>query len=343
MKGYVKKILIGALTIILIIIMFMYVDINNIILNLKKISVLGIFLFSLIYMGVFFLRALRLKLIFKPLNLNPTYLSLIGAFGIGWAVNELTPGKIGDLLRIEIITQKNQKLSLSKSTCAVAIERFIDLLILFSISFSSLLFMYLSNIQGTSEINLHFPLILGASIISLGMITIAILFLKTEWFLKTIAHFSIKLKLFIEKFLKNFLEGIDDFRKDKKNAFLVIFLSLPIWIFEALTLILLFYLAGYEINPLIIVISQIILFFTKTFPITPGGWILSENVGTIIIFIFYPSILYSNLLSIFILDHVIRTAFVFIYGLISSLFLNIKYDKLSLKIVGNNVDYTGNS
>ncbi len=312
--------------------MFIFADIQNIIFNLKKISVLGIVFFFLIYSGVFLLRSFRLRLIFNALNLRPKYLPLLGAFGIGWAINELTPGKIGDLIRIEIMYQKEKTINLSKATCGVAIERFIDLLILFVISSCALTFMYINNVQGTSVINLQVPLMIGAFIILTGLILVALLFLKTQWFLRIVSLVSKKLRNILEKFLENFLEGIDDFRKNKKKAAIVLFLSLPIWILESFTLVLLFFLAGYDINAFIIIISQIILFFTKTFPITPGGWVLSENVGAFIIFLFYPTMPYNNLLSIFILDHVIRTSYVFIYGLTSSFVLNIKLEKLSFKM-----------
>ncbi|MHA1724607.1 MAG: lysylphosphatidylglycerol synthase transmembrane domain-containing protein [Promethearchaeota archaeon] len=331
MKDSFKKILVGMLTLILIVVMFIFVDIQNIIFNLKKISFLGLAFFSLIYSAVFLLRAFRLKLIFSALNINTPYFLIVGAFGIGWAINEITPGKIGDFIRIEVLHQKVHTLPLSKSTCGVVIERFIDLLILFSISSYALFYMYLNNIQGTTSINLQLPLIIGALIILGGMIFILLLFLKTRWVLNLISLFSKKLKNFLEKFLKNFLEGISDFRQNFKKSFLVIALSLPIWVLESFTLLLLFFLAGYKFNVFIIIISQIILFFSKTFPITPGGWILSENVGALIVFLFYPTMLYNNILSIFILDHIIRIAYILIYGLISSFFLNIKFKKLSLK------------
>ncbi|MHA1766873.1 MAG: lysylphosphatidylglycerol synthase transmembrane domain-containing protein [Promethearchaeota archaeon] len=331
MKDSFKKILVGMLTLILIVVMFIFVDIQNIIFNLKKISFLGLAFFSLIYSAVFLLRAFRLKLIFSALNINTPYFLIVGAFGIGWAINEITPGKIGDFIRIEVLHQKVHTLPLSKSTCGVVIERFIDLLILFSISSYALFYMYLNNIQGTTSINLQLPLIIGALIILGGIIFILLLFLKTRWVLNLISLFSKKLKNFLEKFLKNFLEGISDFRQNFKKSFLVIALSLPIWVLESFTLLLLFFLAGYKFNVFIIIISQIILFFSKTFPITPGGWILSENVGALIVFLFYPTMLYNNILSIFILDHIIRIAYILIYGLISSFFLNIKFKKLSLK------------
>ena len=70
------------------------------------------------------------------------------------------------------------------------------------------------------------------------------------------------------------------------------------------------------------IIAQIILFFTKTFPITPGGWFISENIASLFIAIFYPSIPYTTILSLIILDHVLRTFFILIFGTSSTILLN---------------------
>ena len=149
--------------------------------------------------------------------------------------------------------------------------------------------------------------------------------------LNIIDKFSPTLKDRIEILLNNFLEGMNSFRKNKRLLIFIIFLSIPIWLFETLTLVLLFYLIGYEINIFIIILSQIILFFTKVFPIIPGGWIISENIGALLICLFYPSIPYQNILSIFILDHIIRTVYILIYGIISSITFNFKVRHMNIK------------
>jgi len=156
MKANIKRVAVGILTIILIIVMLIFVDINRIVDNLSKISIPGIFLFILIYTGVFIIRSYRLQLLFKGLNLNTSFLALFGSFGIGWGINELTPGKIGDIIRIEVINEKNKNVGLSKSICGVAIERVIDLIILFSITCLVLLFMNLINVQDSIIENLQF-------------------------------------------------------------------------------------------------------------------------------------------------------------------------------------------
>jgi len=330
MNSKVKRILAGLSTIILIIIMVIFVDINTIINELHKISFYGLFFFILIYTGVFVMRTIRLKLIFQALNLNVSYLTLYGSYGIGWGINELTPGKIGDLVRIEAIRQKESNISLSKSLCGIGIERVIDLLLLFSITCIALIFMYLLNIQGTSSLNLSFYVGICGILLLGGTLILIILFIKTDWILNGLGKISPKLQYLIEGFLRNFLEGINDFRKNKKKVIEVFLLSMPTWMLETLTLVSFFYLTGYSVNIFIIIVAQVIVFFTKTFPITPGGWVISENAGALLIFLFFPSIEYQYILGIVVLDHVIRTGYILIFGIISSLLLNFKFKSIDL-------------
>ena len=222
--------------------MVIFVDINRIINEIKKLSFIGIFIFIMIYSGVFIMRTIRLKLIFQGLNLNASYLTLYGSYGIGWGVNELTPGKVGDLIRIEVIRQKESSITLSKSLCGIGIERVIDLLLLFSITCLALILMYIFNIQGTSSLNLNFYIGVCGFLLLGGAIALVILFIKTDWILNVIGRISQKLRELIEGFLRNFIEGINDFRKNKDKVIEVFLLSIPTWIFETFTLISIFYL-----------------------------------------------------------------------------------------------------
>ncbi len=331
MKVRTKRILMGISTVILVIIMVTFVDIQIILENLSKISFVGILLFILIYTIAFIFRTLRLKLIFNGLNIDASYLTIFGSFGIGWGLNELTPGKIGDLARIEFLHQKDSNINLSKCISGITIERVVDILILFLITSLAMVYMYLNNIKGTSALNLHIYIGIASFLLILGFIGLLLIFYKTDWFVNILNKISKKLGKLFEVFFKSFLKDINNFRKDKKRVLAVIASSILIWFFETLTLVILFYLAGYNINIFIIILAQIIIFFTKIFPITPGGWVVSEIVGGLLILLFYPSITFNSILSIFLLDHILRIIYVLIYGSIASLAFNFKFRKIDLK------------
>ena len=301
--------------------MLIFIDLEQIFAHLIKVSFLGSFTFFVIYLVVFLLRAFRLKFIFKGLEKNVDYSLILASYGIGWSLNELTPAKIGDLARVEAINIKNQNLSVSKSLCGISIERVVDLLVLFLISAISLLILYLNNTQGSLIKDLQLFILLGFVLILAIIILIIILFFKSEWILTPVEKISPKLHNMLSGFLDSFFEGLSDFKKNKKEAVYSLLLSGPIWLIETFTLILIFYLTGYRINVFIIILAQIIVFFSKFFPITPGGWVISENIGSLFIIAFI-SINYDTALSLFVLDHMLRNAFVFMYGIISGISLN---------------------
>jgi len=325
MEVKTKRILIACVTIAIIVIMILYVDFQTILLYLQRISIWGIFLFSVVYTLAFIFRAFKLKLVFNGINLEPNYFIIYGAIGTGWAINELTPAKLGDFVKMEYIRQKESNFPLSKCLCAVLVDRFIDLIILFSITCFTLLYIYLSNVTYITELNLHFFIIMGALLLFIGVLGLTLLFFKTDWILSITERISPKLKKLLEKFIIRFVEGLKDLRKDKKNMLLIVLYNIPTWLFESLTLVILFYLIGFPINIFIIMLAQIVTFFTKTIPITPGGWGVSEIIGALLLSVFYPAIPYNEILSVFILDHILRVVYVFLYGGISTIAINFKF------------------
>lgn len=185
MKIRTKRVLIGFTTIFLIILMILYVDLQTIVDNLKKISFLGLFLFTLVYTLSFIFRSYKLKLIFQGINLNPKYSTIYRAIGAGWAINEITPAKLGDLAKIEYIHQKEPGCPFSKCLCGLIIDRVIDLIILFSISCFALLLMYINNVIGTANLELQFFIGLGALILGVALIFTKIQIKKPNSILQT--------------------------------------------------------------------------------------------------------------------------------------------------------------
>lgn len=339
MNTKTKRIIIGCVTILIIVLMIIYVDFQDILANLERISIVGIMVFCLIYTAAFIFRALKLKIVFNSMNLQPSYLTIYGAIGTGWAINELTPAKLGDIAKMEYIHQRENNFRLSKCLCAVLIDRFIDLIILFSITCLALVYILINNISLETLPGqlgfIDFFIIIGALILLIGFIGLLLLLFKTEWILKVIGKISPRLQNYLKKFIYRFVEGLNDFRKDKKRIILVLIYNIPTWLFESLTLVLLFYLGGYHIDVFIIILAQIVTFFTKTIPLTPGGWGFSEIAGAFLITLFY-SIPYDDVLILFILDHILRVIYVFIYGAISTISINFKYKSIDLDKMESN-------
>lgn len=326
-----KRLLIGLATLVLMVVLILIVDFPLFISKIIIIGFWGLTIFFITYTIAFLLRAYKLKLIFKGLNQPIKFSTSYFSIGAGFLFNELTPGKVGDIVKIFIIRDQ-ENVKLSESVAGIAIERVLDLIFLFFISCFALFYLYLNNLGEVSDIiilgqNIQFYIILGAILIVLILTFFLLLLYKTELILKIIKRISNKLSIYLEKFLNNFKEGFKRLKDRKIELIYITLLSFPIWIIDALVVVIFFYLLDYSFNIFLLILATMLLFFSKIFPITPGGWGISENIGALFLFIFYPLIPFTEILSIFIIDHLFRSVYLFLYGGYSVFHYNINLKK----------------
>ena len=327
-----KRVLIGVATLLLLISMVFIVDFVSLIQKFITIGIIGLIFFAIIYTIGFLIRAYKLKLIFKGINIDIGFSTSFFSTGAGLIVNDLAPGKIGDIVRIFIIKDQ-ENLILSESVAGIAIERILDFILIFIISCFALLFLYISNYGETSTkallgLNIQIFLAFGVIFIVGILIALALLIYKTEFIIGLIDRILPKIADYLNRFVRNFKEGIKKFSEHRRILLITILLGIPTWIVDGFIVILFFYILGYQVNMLVIILSTVLINLSKTFPITPGGWGISENVGALFIFFFYPEILFIEILSIFIIDHFLRTAYLVIFGGYSVLRYNISLKEI---------------
>jgi len=328
-----KQLIIGIATILLLVFMAFFIDFMQFIQDLITVGFFGLIIFVITYTIAFILRAYKLKLIFKGLNLNVGYATSLFSTGASFVINDLTPGKLGDLAKIFIIKDE-EKIKLSESVAAIAIERVLDLILLFIISCFGLIYLYISNFSGATSgyilgQSIQFYLALGAILI-IGIIVIFILLLyKTEFVINILKKISPKLAHYVKRFIVNFKEGMKKFKDHKRELIYIILLGFPTWIIDASIVIIFFYMLGFQLNIFLLILAIILTFFSKTFPITPGGWGISENVGAAFIYFFYSlTISFPEILSIFIIDHLFRSTYLLFFGGYSIFHYNFNLKKI---------------
>ncbi len=330
-----KRILIGIVTIILIIFMVYFVDFPNLIQKIITVGFMGLFIFIITYTVAFILRAYKLKLIFNGLNHNIKYANCLFSTGASFVINYVTPGKMGDFAKIFIIRDE-ENIGLGESTAGIAIERVLDLILLFIISCFALVYLYISNIGEVSSreflgLNIQFYLIIGAVLIIGILIAIILLLYKTETIIRIITKISPKIADYIARFIINFKNGIKRLKENKKNLIYVILLGFPVWIIDGSIVVIFFYVSGYQLNIVILILAKLLSFFSKAFPITPGGWVISENIGAFFLYFFYPLLDFQyEILPLFFIDHLFRSAYVLFFGGYSIFHYNFKLKQLEL-------------
>lgn len=313
-----KRLLIGLGTVAIILIMVFLVDFSSLIQKIITIGFWGLFLFVITYTIAFILRAYKMKLIFKGLDHNISYSTSYFSTVASFLINDSTPGKLGDIAKIFIVKDQ-ENMRLSESVAGIAVERILDLLLLFLISCVALIYLYLGNFGtvGSKKIlgqNLQFYLAIGAIFLFVIISLLLLVIYKSEFVIKISEKISTKLSDYLRRFIINFKEGFKKYKDHKKELLFIIILGFPTWFIDAFVVVIFFYLLGYQLNIFLLILAIILTFFSKIFPITPGGWGISENVGALFIFFFYPGIPFVEILSIFIVDHLFRSAYLLFFG-----------------------------
>lgn len=321
-----KRFLIFISTIVVITFMVIIVDFQSLILKITLIGLIGILLFIITYTLAFVFRSFKLKLIFKGLEQDIKFQTSYFTTGICFIVNDMTPGKLGELAKIVVIRDQ-ENLQLSESVCGITIERVLDLVILFFISCLAFFYLYFNSFNENYAMivlgqSLQLYLAFGAIIIITILIILFLLIFKTDFLLKIIGKFNAKLADLLGKFIYNFKDGMKRFKQNKDSFISILLLGFITWLIDALIIVIFFHYLGYNINIIVLLLAVILSFFSKTFPITPGGWGISENVGALFIFVFYPHIPFIEILAIFIIDHLFRSAYILFYGGYSILHFN---------------------
>ncbi len=313
-----KRLLIGIGTILLIVFMMYIVDFSRIINNLFIIGIFGILIFIFLYTITFFLRSYKLILIFKEFEQKILFSSSFFSIGTSFVINDSTPAKVGELAKIAFLKEQ-EDIKLSVAISGTAIERALNVIILFSITCFALVYLYFIDVSegGTKKLlglNLQFYIIIAALLLIGLIISLILIYYRNQFFLKIIRKISPSLASGILRIMINLKESLLNFKNHKKELILIILIEVAIWTFESLIGVIFFYLLGYRLNIFIIILAEIITFFSKIFPLTPGGWGVSENLGAIFIILFYPNLSYFEILAVFIIDHLFRSVYLLFYG-----------------------------
>jgi len=312
-----RNILIVIITIISIGLLLFYINIRKILEYLLDVSFLGIGLYYFFSLIIFLLRSLRLKVIFRSADKNVSYSLLFFSYGVGSLLNEVSPGKTGDLSRMESIYLRNRDLGVKESLSGMAMEYFLDLITLLLVFSCSIFILFLNNIEMTIIIWDFEDFLLSCFISSIFfLIFITIIFLKSNWVLNLTKKIHSTLHKKVKRFFESFLANRKEFTANKIHAIGSFLLSSIIWMFDIMKFILIFRLIGFEINILIIILTNVVVSIPKLLPITPGGWVISELFGSLFL-IGLITIPFDSILSALIVEHIIGLSFILVLGILS--------------------------
>jgi len=219
---------------ILISIVFLILAFRNI--NLKEFSgaltqahfIYIIFAFS-IYLTSFLIRAVRWKIILRPVK-NIKFSSSFSVIMIAWMANNLLPARLGEIIRAYVIGKK-ENISRSASFATIIIERILDGLTLILIFVLLTIFLQLPDWEKRIGL-IAGAFFIGSLLFLILMKTIKIHTAKPVIFIINLFPKKISEKIFY--IINRFAEGLDFFSM-RKEQFQSIILSMFIWLIEGIT------------------------------------------------------------------------------------------------------------
>ncbi|MBU1032232.1 flippase-like domain-containing protein [Patescibacteria group bacterium] len=312
------KILINTLLgLFLIFIWSWFVDINQIILNLREVN--------LIYLGPIFLffllspvlRAFRLKIFLNEVK-KIKFLDLVFLNGAAMMLNFFIPIRAGEIAK-GIYLNTRHGLPLGKSVIWIFIDRFVDFLAVLALA--SVLFFFVP-----TALNIAFIIII--TIILTVALSLTYLLVFRINFAKKLLNFLRSLlivnyiKIYFDKFSNFILESFSILRRHPRDLSLMILITVLAYCADAAIWYFSFMALGVRQDFLKMYLGQLLSALTYLIPAAPGYIGSAEASGLLILSGIFG--IGANIASaMIVLFHIVAAVFVLIFGLISVYSLKI--------------------
>lgn len=347
-KWLIIRIIAVIATAIVLVFLIQYIGLDLILYLIKNLNLYWIMVFVGVYTFTFVLRAVRWVSIVKATDHNISVPYTITMLWSGWFVNEVTPAKIGDFVRIYLLYDKEKEMSLGESTSTVAVERIFDIFAM--VLLASILF-------GLITLNISIPeefrnIILIAFIFGFVLLGFIIAFIfYGERMIGFTKRVSTRLYEKLALFVIGFNSGMSRLYRKPKMLAIVALISIPIWLLDATSIVFITRSIGFFLPIEICLLAAIIGFFSKLLPLLPGGFLIYEfSVGFILSmagtfslsagplsFAFPLSLGFALFLPLTLgvafalLDHIVRFAYCSVTGIPSIIYNGVGMKFLSRK------------
>ncbi len=240
----------GYLLPVVITFLFLYLAFRNIDLNqsfsqIANTSIVWLVIYIVVFYLSHYFRALRWKVMIKPVKPDASKLNLFGALMIGYGVNCVIP-RLGELYR-GLFLGKWENVSRTTMLGTVVVERVIDIA---SFAIASLISVYLYSGNLYSEITWLKPSLMVGFFIILVLIVFLFLLVKfqktfTVVILKFTDRVFPKMSAKFSEILSTLIEGLSSI-KGASSILSILFYTVLIFVFYALNTYVGFFMLGME-------------------------------------------------------------------------------------------------
>lgn len=224
MKGKIK--ILSLLGIVLFLIILSRINLGALVDILAKTNVLLLFLALLVNCATIILKSLKWKIIVNSVKTDFTLLESVKAFFVGFSFSTITPGKLGDFIKVFYI--KDDRCGLGKSLATVVIDRLIDIVMLVSIAMVGIYgfsVFYHREIISVSTLVLLIAGVISGIYIVLNKSVLSAL-LKPFFNLFVPQHYKSKISLYYN----DFFTGLFAFYYDRHRFYSSILVGIISWI-----------------------------------------------------------------------------------------------------------------
>lgn len=313
-KGsWVRLLIASVLGLALLVGIFSLAGFSQIFDILSQISLLYVGAACLMILITFILRTWRWSVLLRTSGYRIHVDTGFKCIMFGWFINYLLPLRIGDLARgLTLKTTEGTPLSVGLST--IVVERAIDMFTL-----AIILMVSIFMITGNPEL-LEIALI--ALLVSLGLVAVIFIIYKYDRFVVNLLKNRF---VQLEGSMLAFKKGLNNLSSNPQAIILCVLISLPIWLFDLLSLYLSARAVNFNLPIDLTVLSGITAFIAQAIPTTPAG--IGIHEGTITGVLLFFGITADIGTSIALVDHFARGTIIFMLGAISAVHIGFESRK----------------
>lgn len=310
-KGSMVRLLAAAiLGIAILFIIFYYAGFSQIFDLLEKVSFEYVAVGCLMILLSFVVRTWRWSVLLRASGYRVHPDTAFKCIMFGWLINYLLPARVGDIARgITLKTTEGTPLSVGLST--IVIERAMDMLTL-----SVILIVAVSTIAGNA-------MLMDIAAMALAVSIVLVLGLAALYkYDKAIVRLAGNRFGFIKGSIEAFKKGLLDLARNPQAIMLCIILSLPVWVFEIMSIYFAARAIHFDVTISEAVLSGIVAFIAQAIPTTPSGIGIHEGVIAGVLMLF--GINASVGTSIALVDHFSRGIVIYVIGMISAVHIGFE-------------------
>ncbi|MGB9915650.1 MAG: lysylphosphatidylglycerol synthase transmembrane domain-containing protein [Candidatus Bathyarchaeales archaeon] len=313
----------------LLIVLLWWTGIDKIIEQISSASPLWLVVSALVIVPAYAVKALRWKLLLKPVK-NGTHVSnAFWSTALGSMVNTLIPIRIGEFARAYVLGEK-EKTGFAPAFSSIIVERTLDLIGLLTIGVATMLIVSTQ----TSLDQLVANIFTAVALLIIAILAVIVVGTKKEAaIIKIVMQVTSKIPFVkkysarIAEFASSLIKGLQGLSQNPRMLAVNFSLTWAAWLVHTSAIYFVFMAFNYPISIAAATLGGTLMSLSHILPATPG-YVGSYEAFWVLIFTMLGVTKMDMLLSIGLISHIIGTLPVVAVGCISVIWLGVSFEEI---------------